>query len=246
MTTAWWPWAAGAAVLLAGLGAWALRRRRHRAQAYDGETPSQPTPETPAVPKPASVVSSPVEAPAPATCQPALLTRMPAPAARPWLELDVHPRRGGVNLLSLAVELDITVRNTGEAAAESVLIEVTLLPARTGQDAELAALFARAVARPVVPAFALEPAEERRARIVTALPLTGVEPLVARGRSMLVPVIAINAVYRWAAAEAGQTAGTIVVGVENEGREELAPFWLDTPRMHDRLAARPYMLTIRR
>lgn len=170
----------------------------------------------------------------------------PAPAARPWVELDVTPRRGGLNLLSATVELEITVRNAGKAATDAVLIEAVLLPARSDQESELGALFARPVARPATPAFALAPGEERRVRVIAALPLAQVEPLVARGRAMLVPVVAVNAVYRWDAGNGGQTAAAFVVGVEREGQAKLAPFWLDAPRMHDRLAARPHTLAVRR
>ena len=83
-------------------------------------------------------------------------------------------------------------------------------------------------------------------RVVAALALASVEPLVARGRAMLVPVVAVNAVYRWAGGEAGQTARAFVVGVEREGQAKLAPFWLDALRMHEQLAARPHTLAVRR
>ena len=175
-----------------------------------------------------------------------MLTRAPAPAARPWIEFDIHPRRGGLNLLSATVELEIAVRNSGEVATDAVLIEATLLPARSGGESEFAALFARPVSRPATPAFALAPGEERRLRVVAALALAHVEPMVARGRAMLVPVVAVNAVYRWAAGEAGQTAAAFVIGVEREGQAKLAPFWLDAPGMHERLAARPHTPAVRK
>ena len=174
------------------------------------------------------------------------MARAPALVTRPWIELDVYPRRGGLNLLSATVELEITVRNTGDAATDAVLVEAVLLPARSGQEDELGALFARPVARPATPAFALAPGEERRLRVVAALALAGVEPLVVHGRAMLVPVVAVNAVYRWAGSEAGQTAGAVVVGVEREEQAKLAPFWLDAPQMHEQLAARPHTLAVRR
>lgn len=175
-----------------------------------------------------------------------MLARAPAPAARPWIDIDIQPRRGGLNLLSATVELEIVVRNTGEAASDAVLVEAALLPARSDQASELSALFARPVARPATPGFALDPGEQRRVRAVAALPLAQVEPLVARGRAMLVPVVAVNAVYRWGEGNAGQTAAAFVVGVEREGQAKLAPFWLDAPRMHDRLAARAHGVAVRR
>ena len=85
----------------------------------------------------------------------------------------------------------------------------------------------------------------RNVATVAAIALAHVEPLVARGRAMLVPVVAVNAVYRWAADGAGQTAAAFVIGVEREGQLKLAPFWLDAPRMYEQLAARPPALADR-
>ena len=204
--------------------------------------------------EPERVDPEPVEAepvPPEPVVRPAMLARAPAPApappvARAWIEFECHPRRGGLNIISATVESNIVVRNVGDVAAEAVVIEVTLLPARAGQDDDLVTLFARPLARSTVPAFALAPGGERRVRVVSALPLAGLEPLRVGGREMLVPVVAINSFYRWGEVGAGQTASAFVVGVARDGHAKLAPFWLDTPRMHEALAARPHAMTVRR
>ncbi len=234
----WWPWLAGAALLALTAG-WALLRGRPQPARDDGTEVAEPD----------SVVAQPKAVVAGSVVQPSMLARAPAPAppvARAWIEIGLHPRRGGLNMISATVDSEIVIRNAGEAPAEAVVVEVTLLPARSGQDDDVAALFARPLARSAVPAFALAPGEERRVRVVSALPLAGVEPLVAGGRAMLVPIVAVNSFYRWGDSGAGQTAAAFVIGVAREGQAKLAPFWLDSPRMHEGLASRPHSLAIRR
>lgn len=228
--------------MLALAACWALLRGRSRrvTEAVAGTTEREEV-----VAEPEGIVAEP-EVVAPKTvARPSMLTRAPPPVRRAWIELELHPRRGGLNMISATVESEIVIRNAGDAAAEAVVVEVTLLPARSGQDDGVGALFARPLARSAVPAFALAAGEERRVRVVSALPLAGVEPLVAGGRAMLVPIVAINSFYRWGEVGAGQTAAAFVVGVAREGQAKLAPFWLDSPRMHEGLVARSHALSIR-
>lgn len=201
--------------MIAVLIGWALLRRRR----------SPPRPAIAAAPVPA--------APPP-----------PPSAPRARLAIQLSPTRAGLTLISLVFEGEVLVRNEGDAPARHVRVEATPIPARTGIDAELGAMFARPIGRPAVPAFTLAPSEERRVRVVAALPLEGAEPLVAAGRRMLIPVIAVNARYHAGEAGDGQAAAAWIVGVTREGTGKLAPFWLDTPGMTDRLAARPHALAV--
>ncbi|MGI4732021.1 MAG: hypothetical protein ACRYFW_09760 [Janthinobacterium lividum] len=236
-SSAWW--IAGLLAILAATGfAWFRRRRPPSvpSASHQPDPATAPRPATPAVP-----VATPAAAPA----SPA------ASVARAHLAIELLPRRGGLTMISIAFEGELVVRNVGDVTAQRVAVEASLLPARSGQDDELGALFARPVTRPAAAPFALAPGEERRVRLVAAMPLAGVEPLTAPGasggRQMIVPVLAVNVLY--AAGEGageGQTAASWIVGVARPGSDKLAPFWLDGPGLTDALAARPHALALTR
>ena len=231
-------WLIGLAVVLGlgGAGAWWWRRRRADA-ADEPVTPTAPAP----IPKPQPVrprtpAASPATPPAP----------VPAPISAPAgdrgrLSLSLHPRRAGLNLLSATVEAELVVRNDGSAPAQAIRIGAALIGATPGQGDEIAPVFDQPVVRPAIPPFALGPGEERRIRLVVAQARADIVPLTAGGRTLFVPVVAVNALYDAGAGIAGQSARGFAVGVERVDSAKLAPFWLDQPaRMHEQLAVRPY------
>lgn len=173
----------------------------------------------------------------------------PAPVAgapRARLTIGFRPIRAGVNLLSATSENEIVLTNTGDAAAEDVRLQVRLVSAHAGQDAELAGFYAEPIGRPTVPAFALAPGEARTIVAVAALPRTAIRTLTAAGRPMFVPIVAVNVTYAGDGA-AAQVAQAFAVGIERVDSAKLAPFWLDTPpRTYDQVAARPHAAPIER
>lgn len=215
--------------------------RRHRAasRADDVFAPAPPASTTPPTPAP--------EAPAPPAATPAAAPPIaPTPTgARAWIELGMTPRRAGLNLLTATVDMDVLVRNTGDAAASDIRVDARLVSASADQDAALGALFAEAVQRPAAPPFTLEPGAERIVRALVTLPRASIHVLTAGGRPMFVPVVAVNARYGSSAGPA-QTANAWAIGVERAGAAKLGPFWLDVPaRMHEAIAARPHALALR-
>ncbi|WP_294212061.1 hypothetical protein [uncultured Sphingomonas sp.] len=231
-------WLIGLAVVLGlgGAGAWWWRRRR--ADAADEPVAAvAPAP----IPKPQPVrprtpTASPTTPPPPAPAPPA------APVGdRGRLSLSLHPRRAGLNLLSATVEAELVVRNDGSAPAQAIRIGAALIGATPGQGDEIAPVFDQPVVRPATPPFALGPGEERRIRLVVAQARADIVPLTAGGRTLFVPVVAVNALYDAGAGIAGQSARGFAVGVERVDSAKLAPFWLDQPaRMHEQLGVRPY------
>lgn len=162
----------------------------------------------------------------------------PAPAAR--LVLALRPTRAGLNLISVTVDAEVTLTNTGDVPAEDVRAELRLMSAHGEQDAELAAFYAEAVLRPATPPFTLQPGEERRFRAITALAHSAVRAIEAGGRPMFVPLVALSVRYRDAAVER-RTGQAYAVGVERVDSAKLAPFWLDVPaKSYDSIAARPH------
>ena len=215
----YWPVALGAlAVALFGFG-WVARRRRREAEVEEDDLPVEGTPE--------AAVS-------------------PVPVVRARLALAFRPLRAGLNLLSATSENEIVVSNVGDAPAEDIRVVTQLVSAHVGQDAELAALYSSPIGRPTVPAFSLQPGEQRVLTSIAALPREAIRPLTAAGLPMFVPIVAVNLTYATADV-VGQLAQAFAIGVERVDSPKLAPFWLDAaPRTFDQVAARPHAAALER
>ena len=169
----------------------------------------------------------------------------PPPPLRPRITMALHPRRAGINLVSATADLELTVRNEGDGAAEAVAVSLRLLAGRAGQDEELGALFGTEQDRPVLPPFALAPGEERVCRTTLVLPRAEIEPIPIKGRPMFVPVVAADVRYLRPDGGRGQTAAAFVIRAARPGSETLAPLWLDVgSKMRDDVEARPHGLAI--
>lgn len=170
----------------------------------------------------------------------------PAPR-RPQLELVFQPRRAGTNITSAAVDYELVVANTGNAAAGDIRVALDLFSAGDAHDADLGAFFEAPVARPLVAPFALAPGESRTLRAVAMRPKGAVNVVTVRGRPMFVPLVAVNALYGWGEGNRGQTASSHIVGIQAAEGERMRPFWLDTvPRMHVAVAERPHAVAVTR
>lgn len=173
---------------------------------------------------------------------PKLVAHDPTPVQtdRARVTMALHPRRAGLNLLSATVEAELLLRNEGTAPAAAIRVGALLMGAAAGPPGDVGPLFAQPVGRPVTPPFGLAPGEERRVRLVVALPRADILPLEAGGRAMFVPVVAVNVWYE-AGEVQGQTAQAFAVGVERVDSAKLAPLWLDQPaRMFDAIGVRAY------
>lgn len=237
----------GVAVAVLALAMLLRRRRRASQAALPEDEPSAAPADVLAIDTPA--VSPPESAPSAA---PAMFSRPvtapvqaePSSAPRAWLAFTLRPRRAGVNLLTATLDAEILVRNEGDAAAEEVRVQVALLSARAGQEAELGQLFAAPITRPATRPFALAPGEERSVPVLATLARGAINVLSAGGRDMFVPVAAVNLRYVTAGG-AAQTAQAFAIGIERAGAAKLAPFRLDPPRTHEAVAARPHALALR-
>ncbi|MEK9209808.1 hypothetical protein, partial [Sphingomonas sp. 2378] len=226
-----WPLLIGTGLAALAIGLW-LGRRSRRPQALPAPTiapvppPAEPVDERPAVPR----------APQPAPAQPAAAPALPPEPS--FLAVEARPLRVGLNMLSATIEAEVTVHNTGATPIGRVAVDLRLLSAHAGLDAQLIELARQPQGRPIVPPFALGAGESRTVRGVTALPREAIHVIDAAGRPMFVPVLAAAAHTDW-----GVSRCAYAVGLERVDSTKLSPIWLDQPgRMFDQVAARPHVM----
>ncbi len=217
-----WLLALGAALIGAGLlgaGLLARRRREHRPAAV-AETPVQE-------------VIAPPPSPAP-------------PEQRPWIEFAFRPARAAATAAQATVHYELTVRNTGDAAAEAVLIRSGLFSAGATEDAELFA-FCRGE---IEGEYVIEPLDIPRGaevvlHAVASLPRDAVRALTVEGRALFIPMVAFSAHYSWQG-QHGHTANSYLVGRETAPPpQKMAPLRLDLgPRVYAAVGQRPGKLAV--
>lgn len=182
-----------------------------------------------------------------ADAAPAVPARPTAPAERPQLDLAFRPRRAGLNLVSAAVDYELTIHNSGAAPARAVRVALQLFTAGERHDAEVRQFLDEPVDSPVVAPFDLAPGETKSVRAMALLPKAAVNVVTVKGRPMFVPMVAINALYEWGEGRDGQTASSHVVGIARPGAPKMQPFWLDAPpRMYDGVGEHAHAIALRR
>lgn len=207
----WTPWLLGGA----GLALLALLWVRYRRDA---------TPEPPA--------AAPRSEPLP----PAPPPLRAGPVGGAWLTIELRPVRAGLNMITAVADCEVTIANEGAAPAEAIRAALTLVAAQGVDDAPGEG---EPIAKPVVPAFSLAPGESRTFRGVAAAALADLPPMRAGGREMLVPLVHVHVEHRDADGAEHRTTQGFVIGVERVDSPKLAPFWMDSPRMIEQVAARP-------
>lgn len=236
-----WPWIIGGALaLLAIVAALLLRRRRQPAQdAADVEiAPPAPVP-VPAPPKPA-----PAPQPAP-TPEPAPEAAIPDAPDRPWLDMALDLTQARYSMMGMTVGYALLLHNRGDTPAQDVLVRGIIGNAGAQQQVLLQSFFAQQSGLPLHAAVSIMPGETRRLTGELRLNPDQIVPVTMGQRSLLIPLAAFDASYRWGPEEAeplghGRTARAFILGQEQEPpAERLAPFRLDQgPRQYRRAATR--------
>jgi len=163
---------------------------------------------------------------------------------RPWLDIAFSPGRCVVEEDKATIQFDVVVHNSGGAPARDVLIEASMFNAGPTQDEEIGAFFAHPVAKgdriPAIP-----PLKRVALKSAVSLSRDQLRQFEVAGRSLFVPLVGFNALYRWSGGE-GQTSASYLVGRDTNG-EKMAPLRLDLgPRIFRGLGAREHNVRVRK
>jgi hypothetical protein len=260
-----WPWIA-ALIALTGGGAyiaWSRRGQRQRygdpgRMAFAGLVPdaeAKPAPVPPVRPRPDPVPprGQPAPRPDPVPPKPASAPR-PDPASdglivstalKPELNVLFQPDRAVVTENEVLLQFDVVLTNSGSAPARDVLVEAKLVPAYAGQDQEIATFFKQPQATGDRMAT-IPPLGKVALKSAVRLPIDQLRSFEVEGRTLFVPLVAFNVLFRSGVGE-GQASASYLVGRGNDEDEKLAPFRLDLgPRIFRGLSARPHSMGLTR
>jgi hypothetical protein len=233
-----WPWIIGVGIALLALAAALLLRRLRQPVTDEAEADIAPA-------DPGPVATQPKPTPAP-TPQPA---PEPAPVAvtpdRPWLDVGLDLTQARYSLMGMTVGYTLLLHNRGDTPAQDVLVRGIIGNAGAEQQALLQSFFAQQSGLPLHAAVSIMPGETRRLTGELRLHPEQIVPVTMGQRSLLIPLAAFDASYRWGPEEAeplghGRTARAFILGQEQEPPvDRLAPFRLDQgPRQYRRAATR--------
>ncbi len=231
-----WPWIAAAIAALAVIAGFLLMRRRRAAEDVDAAPASAPPPPAPA--------PAPAPTPAPA---PEPVASAPASDAgdRPWIDLGLDISLARSSLIGVTIGYMLLLHNRGDRPARDIMVRGILGNAGAQQDALLRHFFGGETGMPLHSIVSIAPGETVRMTNELRLAQDEIVPVTMGERSLLVPIAAFDAHYRWGEDEeapegTGRTGRAFIVGQEQDPpAERLSPFRLDQgPRQFRRPAAR--------
>lgn len=241
----WLPWMA-ALIAAAGAAIWYFRRQRSESYAFAGagaDASAFDMGPTVAPPRPAPRVPVPAPQPAPPP-PPAAPVGIVSTRLRPTLEIEFVPQRAVINDDGATIEFEIGVFNSGSAPARDVLVEAALFNAGPEQDESIGAFFARPTAAGE-PIPALPPLQRLTFNHAVAMTREQMRLFNVEDRSVFVPVIGFNALFKWSGGD-GQTSASYIIGRDGNG-DKLAPFRADLgARVFRDVGAREHSLTVRK
>lgn len=229
-----WPWLVGGALALLAAIAFLLLRRRRLAN-EDAEVVTQAAPEPAPVPSPtAGLAPSAPPQPKPVA---------PDATDRPWIDMMLHVTQARYSMMGVTIGYSLLLHNRGDRPARDVLVRGLIGNADAAQQALLNAFFTGQSGLPLHSAVTIAPGATHRLDGELRLTPEQVVPIAVGQRSLLIPLAAFDAAYRWGPEDGepeghGRTARAFIVGQEQEPpADRLAPFRLDQGARHYRRPA---------
>ncbi|KQS02012.1 hypothetical protein ASG11_14490 [Sphingomonas sp. Leaf357] len=160
------------------------------------------------------------------------LTAGDAPVAdRPWLEFAMRPVRAGSNVDEALVEIELTVGNAGNIAAQDVRISTFMFADGSASEAEMERLLIERGDDGVAP-VTIEPGEGTRVDATLAMLKRDLGE-----QADFSPVIMADARYRLPDGSEGRTCATFSIGVTDDDGAHIEPISLARPLMREDIAA---------
>lgn len=160
------------------------------------------------------------------------LTAGDAPVAdRPWLEFAMRPVRAGSNVDEALVEIELTIGNAGNIAAEDVRISTFMFADGSASEAEMERLLIERGDDGVAP-VTIEPGEGTRVDATLAMLKRDLGD-----HADFSPVIMADARYRLPDGSEGRTCATFSIGVTDDDGAHIEPISIARPLMREDIAA---------
>lgn len=246
-----WPWIIGGALAMLALVAAVLLRRRKADDSPIVLEPDvekvaltrEPLPERQIEPQP-EPAPAPILAPPPAI-EPTAPEPTPPAADRPWLDMALDITQARFSVMGVTISYALLLHNRGDQSAQDIMVRGILGNAGAQQQAMLQSFLGGHSGMPLHSTVTIRPGETQRLVGELRLAPDDLAPVTMGQRSLLIPLAAFDAAYRWGPEEgepvgAGRTARAFIIGQEQEPpADRLAPLRLDQgPRHYRRPAAR--------
>jgi hypothetical protein len=230
-----WPYFVGAATLALLLAAGILFRRRVRRD--EVRSPQERVREPAAVPK---AMPAPPPAAAPPSPPPSATGGIVGISLRPRIELEFIPDKMTMSEGDLTIQFDLVIRNSGMTVVSGAEMEARMFNADAQANREVATYQAAPFREPGLMLPGVPPQSSVRVTSNVRLPLAEARAFDMEGRTLFVPIVAINLACRWGAGKTETLSRSFLVGREGQPRtDKMAPFRLDLgPRVYKQIGQR--------
>lgn len=170
------------------------------------------------------------------------------PGERPWVELELRTNRASFTATEANLNFELEIRNSGKVPAQNLRVDVKLFNAGAEQDKEIGAFFrtaGRETTRLNLPG--VPPGATGVIQGEVGLPIEQMRAVQLDGRTLFIPVIAVNALYDCGDGRTGQSSKSYVVGRElQETADKMGAFRVDQgPRIWRTVGQRQHKLARR-
>lgn len=143
------------------------------------------------------------------------------------IEFTLSPLELGLVDDELALEFELWIQNPNEVAIDHVLVATSLLTAGPQIEAQIDRFFTRRDGVELDEGMPMDAEDAQRVTARVALPKRQIHTLTNAKRPYCVPMLVVDAQYRWATGHLARKSVALILGAATPGQEKLAPVFLD-------------------